>query len=117
MSGTAAAGSPRATRSRGLKKGRLDFTLEGAKLKGRWHLVRMAAKRGEKRENWLLIKGSDDDARTPADPDILTEAPASVISGRTIDGHRRRQARARIPARREGEGPLPGLHPRRRLPP
>ena len=51
---------------RGLKKGRLDFTLEGAKLKGRWHLVRMAAKRGEKRENWLLIKGSDDDAHRDA---------------------------------------------------
>ena len=70
---------------RGLKKGRLDFTLEGAKLKGRWHLVRMGAKRGEKRENWLLIKGSDEAARSEADPDILEEAPASVISGRTVE--------------------------------
>ena len=52
---------------RGLKKGRLDFTLEGAKLKGRWHLVRMGAKRGEKHENWLLIKGSDEAARSEAD--------------------------------------------------
>ena len=70
---------------RGLKKGRLDFTLEGAKLKGRWHLVRMGAKRGEKRENWLLIKGSDEAARSEADPDILEEEPASVISGRTVE--------------------------------
>ena len=70
---------------RGLKKGRLDFTLEGAKLKGRWHLVRMGAKRGEKHENWLLIKGSDEAARSEADPDILEEAPASVISGRTVE--------------------------------
>lgn len=70
---------------KGLKKGRLDFTLEGAKLRGRWHLVRMGARRGEKRENWLLIKGSDDAARTEADPDILQEAPASVISGRTVE--------------------------------
>jgi DNA ligase D-like protein (predicted 3'-phosphoesterase) len=44
---------------RGLKKGRLDFELHGKRLKGRWHLVRMAGnRRGEaKRENWLLIKG------------------------------------------------------------
>ena len=70
---------------RGLKKGRLDFTLEGAKLKGRWHLVRMGAKRGEKRENWLLIKGSDEAARSEADPDILEQEPASVISGRTVE--------------------------------
>ena len=70
---------------RGLRKGRLDFTLEGSKLKGRWHLVRMGARRGEKRENWLLIKGSDAAARGEAEPDILEEEPASVISGRTVE--------------------------------
>ena len=96
---------------RGLTKGRLDFTLEGAKLNGRWHLVRMAAKRGEKRENWLLIKGSDDEARTAADPDILTEAPAS----RHLRPHHRTASPPASPPpksrRREGEGPLPRLHP------
>jgi bifunctional non-homologous end joining protein LigD len=76
---------PEGDPARGLKKGRLDFTLQGTKLKGRWHLVRMGGKPGEKRENWLLIKGSDEAARTEADPDILEEAPASVISGRTIE--------------------------------
>src|SRR5690349_11734056 len=30
----------------GLKKGQLDFTLEGEKLSGRWHLVRMHARAG-----------------------------------------------------------------------
>lgn len=76
---------PEGDPARGLRKGRLDFTLEGAKLKGRWHLVRMGGKPGEKRENWLLIKGSDAAARDAADPDILEEAPASVISGRTVE--------------------------------
>ena len=100
---------------RGLKKGHLDFTLEGAKLKGRWHLVRMGAKPGEKRENWLLIKGSDDAARTEADPDILEEAPASVISGRTVeDIAAGKPAPKKIakPARKpKGKDPFPGFIP------
>ena len=59
---------PEGDPARGLRKGRLDFTLEGATLKGRWHLVRMGARRGEKRENWLLIKGGDAAARTATPP-------------------------------------------------
>jgi bifunctional non-homologous end joining protein LigD len=76
---------PEGDPAQGVADGRLDFTLHGEKLKGRWHLVRMAAKPGERRENWLLIKGSDAEARSGTDPDILEEAPASVISGRTIE--------------------------------
>jgi bifunctional non-homologous end joining protein LigD len=70
---------------RGLKKGHLDFELHGQKLKGRWHLVRMRGKPSEKRENWLLIKGEDEFARSPDDPDILERQPQSVKTGRTID--------------------------------
>ncbi|QAY95753.1 DNA ligase D [Methylovirgula ligni] len=66
-------------------KGHLDFTLHGEKLKGRWHLVRMHPRPGEKRENWLLIKGEDDQARGPGDPDILEEEPNSVITGRSLE--------------------------------
>ena len=70
---------------RGYAKGHLDFVLHGEKLRGRWHLVRMAGKRGEKRENWLLIKGDDDEAK-PADvPDILEERPDSVKTGRGVE--------------------------------
>src|SRR6266852_7279464 len=36
----------------GLRKGRLDFTLEGEKLEGRWHLVRMRGRAGEKKHSW-----------------------------------------------------------------
>src|SRR5690606_4111467 len=70
---------------KGYAKGHLDFTLKGAKLKGRWHLVRMRRRAGEKQEGWLLIKSDDDAARSPGDPDILEEQPESVISGRTIE--------------------------------
>jgi bifunctional non-homologous end joining protein LigD len=68
----------------GLKRGQLDFTLEGEKLSGRWHLVRMHARGGEKKQPWLLIKGKDEAARSGRDPDILEEEPLSVVSGRSI---------------------------------
>lgn len=67
------------------RKGHLEFELEGDKLSGRWHLVRMAGKEGESRENWLLIKAEDEAARGDDDPDILEEGPESVKSGRTIE--------------------------------
>lgn len=69
---------------RGFAKGHLDFELHGQKLGGRWHLVRMAAKPREKTENWLLIKGDDEAARSEADPDILAERPESIATGRDI---------------------------------
>jgi len=65
-------------------KGHLEFELHGQKLGGRWHLVRMAGKPREKRENWLLIKGEDKFARSRGDPDILNERPDSVKTGREI---------------------------------
>jgi bifunctional non-homologous end joining protein LigD len=70
---------------RGLKKGHLEFDLHGKKLHGRWHLVKMHGKPGEKRENWLLIKGDDEFARSADEPDILEERPESISTGRTID--------------------------------
>ena len=66
-------------------KGHLDFSLDGEKLKGRWHLVRMRKRPREKQEGWLLIKSADDAARGPEDPDILEEQPKSVLSDRTIE--------------------------------
>ncbi|MGA0532822.1 DNA ligase D [Hansschlegelia sp. KR7-227] len=77
--------SPIGDPARGYKKGHLEFELHGEKLKGRWHLVRMAGKRGETRENWLLIKGEDDAARGESDPDILEERPESVATGRLVE--------------------------------
>jgi DNA ligase D-like protein (predicted polymerase)/DNA ligase D-like protein (predicted 3'-phosphoesterase) len=70
---------------KGYAKGHLEFELHGEKLGGRWHLVRMHGKPREKRENWLLIKGEDEAARSESDPDILTEHPESVKTGRQIE--------------------------------
>lgn len=74
---------PEGDPARGMEKGHLAFTLEGHKLGGRWHLVRLKPRRGEKRDNWLLIKVDDDFARD--DEDILEAAPDSVKSGRSVE--------------------------------
>lgn len=77
--------SPIGDAHKGYAKGHLEFELSGEKLTGRWHLVRMHGKPGEKRENWLLIKGDDEFARGEADADILEERPESVKTGRNLE--------------------------------
>ena len=68
---------------KGLAKGHLEFILDGARLKGRWHLVQMKPRRGEKSEPWLLIKAEDEFARQPGEPEITDEETTSRISGKT----------------------------------
>src|SRR6185437_8250768 len=76
---------PEADPHKGLAKGHLAFKLDGKKLHGGWHLVRMHRRPGEKRDNWLLIKQHDDAERGARDKDILEEEPLSVASGRSMD--------------------------------
>ncbi|MBV8848562.1 MAG: DNA ligase D [Methylobacteriaceae bacterium] len=76
---------PEGDPQKGLAKGHLDFSLDGTKLEGRWHLVRLKPRAGEKRDNWLLIKSEDEAARHSGDPDILEEKPKSAKTGRTIE--------------------------------
>jgi bifunctional non-homologous end joining protein LigD len=71
--------------AKGYAKGHLEFELDGEKLGGRWHLVRMQGKPAEKRENWLLIKAEDGFARDDDAQDILEERPESVKTQRTLD--------------------------------
>ncbi len=89
--------------AKGLRKGHLAFHLDGEKLHGGWHLVRMRRRRGEKRDNWLLIKQHDDEARADKDADILAQAPRSVASGRSLDeiaaGKPRRKRKAKAKAK------------------
>lgn len=66
----------------GLKEGKLSFTLHGERMKGSWALVRMKPRKGEKRENWLLIKHKDEVA-TPRG-DITRKHVKSVASDRTM---------------------------------
>jgi bifunctional non-homologous end joining protein LigD len=68
----------------GLKKGHLKFRLDGEKLGGSWHLVRMRQRPRERQEGWLLFKSEDEAARDPGEPDILEAMPLSVKTGRSL---------------------------------
>jgi bifunctional non-homologous end joining protein LigD len=68
----------------GLREGKLEFVLEGRKLRGEWTLVRMGGKRAKDEKNWLLIKHRDAFARTGAAAQVTLLEPASVKSGRPI---------------------------------
>jgi bifunctional non-homologous end joining protein LigD len=76
---------PRIDAKKGYYKGDLKFRLEGEKLRGNWHLVRSRrAEEGEK-EQWLLFKDRDEEAR-PESEGIVTEQMAlSVKTGRTLE--------------------------------
>lgn len=65
----------------GLRKGELKFILRGARLKGKWVLVRLKAKAGEDKDNWLLIKERDEYVRTD---DGISEFSTSIRTGRTM---------------------------------
>jgi bifunctional non-homologous end joining protein LigD len=67
----------------GLVRGRLDFSLEGEKMRGGWRLVRMASR--EKAENWLLMKRRDAAAREGEPDALVVSQPASVLTGRDLD--------------------------------
>ncbi|HVY82874.1 MAG TPA: DNA ligase D [Steroidobacteraceae bacterium] len=68
-----------------LAKGSLKLRLDGAKLQGRYTLVRMRTDReGGKRTNWLLIKHRDEHATT-GHGDAILEDDRSVASGRSME--------------------------------
>ena len=84
-------GDPR----RGYARGNLTFTLQGKRLKGRWHLVRLRSKRpgDARRDNWLLIKGKDEYVDTHGDA-ALEKYQRSVVSRRGMEGIARAAGRA-----------------------
>ena len=63
-------------------KGKLRFRLQGEKLSGTWNLFRTHL--AGKKEQWLLVKSDDAQARAQADYDILEAEPDSVLSERTL---------------------------------
>lgn len=65
------------------KKGRLEFTLEGDKLKGRWMLIAMKGPRYKGNE-WLFFKKRDEHSKDDG-VEITEERPESVLSGKKID--------------------------------
>ncbi|MDQ3868767.1 MAG: DNA ligase, partial [Thermoproteota archaeon] len=63
------------------EKGKITFTLFGQKLRGRFSLIRTSQK-----NQWLLIKSSDEFA---SDEDLTSTRPESVLSGRTNEDLKR----------------------------
>jgi bifunctional non-homologous end joining protein LigD len=74
--------APEGDPAKAMAKGHIAFTLDGERLQGGWHLVRLKPRRGESRDNWLLMKSKDDAA---SDRDILAEEPTSLVSGLTVE--------------------------------
>ncbi len=72
--------SPVGDARKGLRDGHLKFDLDGAKLRGRWALVRMKPRDGERQPSWLLMKERDDAARDADAFDVLRAEPDSVIT-------------------------------------
>jgi bifunctional non-homologous end joining protein LigD len=70
-----------------LAEGHLKFTLEGVKVRGRWHLLRTKgfddADGNGKGESWLFFKGKDD--FVDRERDVVAERPESIVSGRTVE--------------------------------
>jgi bifunctional non-homologous end joining protein LigD len=62
------------------KAGKLKFELRGEKLHGNWTLVRTRLKGSSDKEQWLLIKERDEQARPHDRYDITVEEPDSVNS-------------------------------------
>ncbi|CAN5801229.1 hypothetical protein BH09MYX1_BH09MYX1_52310 [soil metagenome] len=71
----------------GMKKGHLAFTIHGKRLSGRYHLVR--ARRGdEKKEPWLLFRGSDvEDSKTKAKRASKKKLEPRAASPKAADDH------------------------------
>ena len=59
----------------------LKFVLQGRRLKGKWALVRLKGKAGEKQDNWLLLKEKDEYAKTA---EGISEFTTSSRTGRTM---------------------------------
>jgi bifunctional non-homologous end joining protein LigD len=81
--------------------GKLKFRLEGEKLHGGWALVRSGMRGGGDKEQWLLIKERDEEARSEQEFDVIAERPGSVLA----DGSEKRaKARRRGGAARADVG-------------
>ena len=65
----------------GLREGVLKFALHGIRLKGKWALIRLKPKKGESKDNWILLKGKDEYTKSE---DGISEFNTSIRTGRTM---------------------------------
>lgn len=71
---------PQGNVEEGLREGVLKFILAGKRLKGKWALIRLKAKEGETKNNWLLLKEKDEFVNTEGISGFTT----SIRTGRTL---------------------------------
>ncbi|GLO47081.1 DNA ligase D [Pseudomonas putida] len=90
-------------------KGKLRFRLQGEKLGGMWNLFRTHL--AGKKEQWMLVKSQDSQARSEADYSIVDAQPDSVLSDRTLvprkPAAKKNAALRRKPASKGRNVPLP----------
>lgn len=72
----------------GYEAGKLKFRLIGEKLAGDWALVRTHLRGSGDKQQWLLIKENDAQARPADEYDVLQDLPKSVISQATVGAGR-----------------------------
>lgn len=65
----------------GIDDGLLKFAISGVRLKGNWALIRLKAKRGDSKNNWLLLKEKDQYAKTESG---ISRYETSIRTGRTM---------------------------------
>ena len=116
----------------GLRDGSLKFILHGTKLHGKWALIRMKPRPGDKKNNWLLIKEHDEYERAESDPRHHRRSP-QLRRYRTqhrgncprrnprleLEGHRHRQSLVSQRSSRAVDkgAPSPAKAARKRSPP
>lgn len=88
-------------------KGKLRFRLQGEKLSGIWNLFRTHL--AGKKEQWMLVKSHDGQARSETDYRIVEALPDSVLSDRTLPPRRPAKATASTRKRKAGRKSLPAL--------
>lgn len=66
------------------EKGKLRFRLQGEKLSGTWNLFRTHL--AGKKEQWLLVKSNDEQARSEDEYRIVEALPDSVLSDAVLPG-------------------------------
>ncbi|MDO9342917.1 MAG: DNA ligase D [Pseudomonas sp.] len=88
--------------------GKLKFTLVGEKLSGDWTLVRTRLKGSGDKEQWLLIKEKDPQARPADDYDIVQAQPNSVVSDASVGApDAKPQAKTKAKPRKAATSALP----------
>jgi bifunctional non-homologous end joining protein LigD len=83
-----------------LAAGKLDFVLQGEKLKGGWKLVR--TRKDAAKPQWLLFKRDDQYARDADADDLLSQVPASTRAAAADGrgGEIRKQSGARLASKK-----------------